>query len=178
MRRSTRFASVGLVMLVGAGLVACSSDDSTDTADVDAATTTTATAERQDDVADAGAEVMPFDLETTTHVFENTETGGLQEVVADDPADTEQIELIRDHLRLEARKFRHGDFNDPAAIHGDDMPGLAVLRDRYTGIVVLYEELPAGASITYTAEDPEVVDAIHQWFDAQLEDHGAHAEPG
>jgi hypothetical protein len=121
---------------------------------------------------------MPFDLEATTHVFTPSDTGGLQEVVADDPDDADQVELIREHLMLEARRFRQGDFDDPAAIHGDDMPGLAVLRDRYEGIIVRYEEIPGGASISYTAEDPEVVAAIGDWFDAQLADHGEHAEHG
>ncbi len=31
---------------------------------------------RQEEIAEKGAEVMPFDLEETTHLFEKTETGG------------------------------------------------------------------------------------------------------
>jgi hypothetical protein len=64
---------------------------------------------RQEEVAERGAEVMPFDLEKTTHVFEPTQTGGVQKVVADDPSDGEQIALIRAHLREEAGAFRRGD---------------------------------------------------------------------
>jgi hypothetical protein len=133
--------------------------------------------DRRDEVASAGAMVMPFDLERTTHVFETTDTGGVQRIVSDD-RDEDQIELIREHLGMEAERFRAGDFSDPAVIHGDDMPGLAVLRSAGSALQVQYRVLPDGAQVTYTGADGEVVAAIHAWFDAQLRDHGAHAEPG
>ena len=82
-------------------------------------------AERQEAVAERGASVMPFDLERTTHHFTPTDTGGVQGVVADQPEDTEQIDLIREHLEEEAEAFGRGDFGDPARIHGSEMPGLA-----------------------------------------------------
>jgi hypothetical protein len=40
--------------------------------------------DRQEQVAEAGSEVMPFDLERTTHIFEKLENGGLQQVISDD----------------------------------------------------------------------------------------------
>jgi hypothetical protein len=133
---------------------------------------------REAEVAERGARVMPFDLERTTHVFRATSDGGVQEVVSDDAVDPEQVALIRGHLREEAIRFTAGDFADPAAIHGDDMPGLAVLRARHDDVDVAYAELAAGARITYRSRDPEVVDALHAWFDAQLADHGGHARAG
>ena len=54
-----------------------------------------AQAPRQEEVAARGAEVMPFKRRATTHVFTKTPTGGLQQVIAKDPSDTEQIRLIR-----------------------------------------------------------------------------------
>jgi hypothetical protein len=130
---------------------------------------------RQDEVAARGAQVMPFDLERTTHIFDDLPDGGLQQVVADDPADAEQVALIRGHLQEEAARFQRGDFGDPAAIHGDGMPGLAELREGYSKITVTYTELPDGAEIRYTTGDPVLVAAIHAWFAAQLSDHGGHA---
>ena len=59
-------------------------------------------------VAERGRGVMPFDLERTTHRFEKRASGGVQTVVADDPADREQVGLIRTHLAKEARLFRQG----------------------------------------------------------------------
>ena len=45
---------------------------------------------RQGKIAEKGAEVMPFDLEKTSHSFEKTETGGVQKVVATDRNDDKQ----------------------------------------------------------------------------------------
>ncbi len=130
---------------------------------------------RQAEVAARGAEVMPFDLEQTRHVFEELDDGGLQIVVAKDPANAEQIRLIRDHLQEEAERFRRGDFGDPATIHGQEMPGLRELRASAGRIEVGYSALPGGAQLRYHTTDPQLVDALHRWFAAQVSDHGAHA---
>ncbi|KUL31096.1 hypothetical protein [Streptomyces regalis] len=134
--------------------------------------------ERQALVAERGKTVMPFDLEQTTHRFTPTATGGVQDVVADQRGDAEQIDLIRTHLRKEAEAFSRGDFADPARIHGADMPGLAELREGHDRIEVRYEDRADGATLTYTTKDSALVDALHEWFEAQLGDHGAHAESG
>ena len=129
---------------------------------------------RQAEVAEAGRQVMPFDLEATTHVFEKLEDGGLQTVVSDD-GDPEQIALIREHLAEEADRFGRGDFHDPAMIHGEDMAGLHELVMGHERLEIVYREAPGGGEIRYRTDDPELVAAIHRWFDAQLMDHGAHA---
>jgi hypothetical protein len=134
--------------------------------------------ERQARVAERGAEVMPFDLEATTHTFTKTDAGGLQVVVADDPGDSEQIELIRAHLREERDNFSRGDFDDPAAIHGHDMDGVAELEAGYADITVEYHERADGAELTYTTDRDDLVAAIHAWFERQVMDHGAHASSG
>jgi hypothetical protein len=133
-----------------------------------------ASADRQAQVAERGAAVMPFNLERTTHRFAKTDTGGVQIVVADDPTDTTQIELVQQHLRDEAARFRGGDFTDPARIHGTDMPGLAALRDGAGKVAVDYADTADGARITYTTIDPALVTALHAWFDAQVSDHSTH----
>src|SRR5262249_18888616 len=122
-----------------------------------------------------GAQVMPFELEQSMHVFQSLEDGGLQIVTAKDPAHSQQIALIQAHLQEEAAKFRQGDFSDPAKIHGEDMPGLAALRAGAGHIDVQYTPLPAGAQIQYTTKNPALIAALHQWFAAQLSDHGHHA---
>jgi hypothetical protein len=160
------------VLLLAASLVvtvACAGGDD-DSAD--------ATAQRQAEVAERGREVMPFDLELTTHRFEPQDDGLMQTVVADPPVDPQQVDRIREHLREEAERFSEGDFSDPAAIHGHDMPGLVALADRADEIDVSYTEVVDGARITYRTQVPELVDALHDWSDAQLMDHGAHAEGG
>ena len=132
---------------------------------------------RQEQVAARGAGVMPFDLDRTTHRFEATSWGGVQTVVADEP-DTEQVRLVRAHLREEAARFARGDFEDPMAIHGLEMPGLAELRAGAAAgrVEIGYAETPAGARLTYRTGERALLTALHAWFDAQLMDHGSHAE--
>ena len=133
------------------------------------------TIDRQSTVHSMGQTVMPFDLGETTHVFEMTETGGIQEVISDDPSDDAQVSLIRQHLQHEALRFRAGDFSDPTSLHGSDMPGLAELAKGVDSITIDYTELPNGARLTFTSTDFHLVTALHRWFGAQLSDHASDA---
>lgn len=135
-----------------------------------------ASAARRAQVEARGTKVMPFDQNRTIHVFHKTATGGVQTVVAKQVDDRRQIGLVRSHLRKEAKRFAAGDFSDPMAIHGMRMPGLSTLRAGASRIRVAYTTVTGGARITYTTEDPKLVDGLHEWFDAQLMDHGAHAQ--
>jgi hypothetical protein len=129
---------------------------------------------RAGQVADHAAEVMPFDVDRATHAFDPTATGLVETVTTDAPVDPAQVTLIRDHLASEATRFNAGDFSDPARIHGDDMPGLAVLRASPGGVTVAYADVPAGARLTYTGATPDIVDALHRFGGAQSMDHGHH----
>ncbi len=131
--------------------------------------------DRQAEVAAKGAQVMPFDLEQTTHSFEPKADGGLQTVVADDPQNQAQIDLIQVHLKEEATKFQAGDFSDPATIHGKAMPGLSELSAGYSAIQIAYSPTSGGGQIRYTAQSDVLVKALHAWFAAQRSDHGRHA---
>ena len=130
---------------------------------------------RQDEVAVKGATVMPFDLARTTHFFDDTPSGGIETVTANDAKDARQVALIRSHLAQEAKRFARGDFSDPAKIHGRDMPGLAELARAGDQLRVKYRKLPAGASLSYASADAAVIAAVHAWFAAQRSDHAAHA---
>jgi hypothetical protein len=133
--------------------------------------------DRQAEVADRGRSVMPFDLDKTTHRFLPQSDGLLQEVVADHPDDG-QITLVREHLIQEAERFRRGDFADPARIHGSDMPGLAALSAGAAKITISYAERGDGAALTFRTADSTLVQALHAWGEAQISDHGKHAEHG
>jgi hypothetical protein len=122
-----------------------------------------------------GHQVMPFDLNKTLHIFEMTESGGIQQVIARIPSDSAQIALIQQHLQHEAMKFINGDFSDPTSLHGAHMPGLKELAADAAKIKVEYAILPNGAQITFTTQDIHLITAIHRWFGAQLSDHGADA---
>mgnify|MGYP006908215981 CR=1 FL=1 len=130
---------------------------------------------RHSEVAARGAEVMPFDLDRSTHVFATTGDGGIQTVRSDDD-DADQIELIRAHLKDEAARFARGDFHDPAMIHGDEMPGMHTLVMGAERLSVTYQDVPRGGEIRYESSDEDIIAAIHAWFAAQLSDHGDHAQ--
>ncbi len=133
---------------------------------------------RLDEVADRGSHVMPFNLDKTQHIFNKTEHGGVQQVIAKQATDSEQIGLIRQHLLDISERFKQGDFSRQQSIHGANMPGLRELAANYRSVRFDYRPLPNGAEIEYAAEDTGLVDAIHRLFNAQLSDHARHASDG
>lgn len=133
---------------------------------------------RLDEVVERGAKVMPFSLDKTLHIFDKTGTGGIQQVVAKDAGDQDQIALIRQHLADIAARFVQGDFSGPVRIHGQDMPGVKELSAGAAQVRFTYRDLPNGGQIEYVTKAPELVEAIHRYFDAQLSDHARHAVSG
>jgi hypothetical protein len=131
--------------------------------------------DRQQMIHEYGSSVMPFDLNLTTHHFESLPDGGVETVTANDPTDQVQIGLIQQHLRELATQLQQGDFSDPATLHGATMPGLATLSTAGTRLQIRYAATADGARIRYTTQDAEILVAVHQWFAAQLADHGADA---
>ena len=130
----------------------------------------------QEHVHAMAAGVMPFDVSKTVHIFRMTETGGVESVVARDPAAADQITLIRQHLQHEATSFQRGDYSDPAMLHGVAMPGLSELQSGASHIKVSYAPLPSGAEVRFETTDWHLVTALHRWFGAQLSEHGADAK--
>lgn len=134
---------------------------------------------RQAGVAARGAQVMPFNLEATTHIFSKVADGGIQQVVAKAPDDETQVRLVRQHLQQITEQFSKGDFSGPERIHGVSMPGLSELRKASPGdIRITYQDIPSGGQIRYATSSKVLVAALHAWFDAQLSDHGADAREG
>lgn len=92
-----------------------------------------------------------------------------------------RVVVLRRRRRCRAVReasFSSGNYADPARIHGMEMPGVSELAVGYQRINVTYRELPAGATLDYRTDDPALVNAIHEWFDRQLMDHGDHARAG
>ena len=130
---------------------------------------------KQEHIHHMGSAVMPFDLGKTIHIFRMTDNGGNQQVVVKDASETDQITRIRQHLKHEAEAFQRGEYADPAALHGADMPGLKDLQTGAKQIRVSYSDLPNGAEITFETTNLQLLTAVHRWFGAQLSEHGADA---
>jgi hypothetical protein len=126
-------------------------------------------------IHEMGSQVMPFDLAKTQHIFEMTESGGIQQVIVRNQKDTDQLVLVREHLQHEAMRFSMGDYSDPTSLHGTDMPGIKDLEAGAAKIKVSYSELSNGAQLVFETADIHLITAIHRWFGAQLSDHGADA---
>lgn len=132
-------------------------------------------ADRQADVREHGAAVMPFSITGTLHVFQKTPTGGIQRVEAREGT-SDKIPMIRKHLHRIATAFRARHFESPAQIHGESMPGLVVLRGAsQADLEIAYRDIERGGEITYEGRTSTIRRAIHDWFDAQLADHGHDA---
>ena len=131
---------------------------------------------RQEMIHSKSPMVMPFEMNKVTHYFINKDDGGELLIKVKNKKDTAQVALIRDHLLKEQKLFSKKDFRDPKTLHGADMPGLKVLSDSTKKFDVYYSEIPRGAKLIFKSEDSTVIKAIHNWFSAQLKDHGSDAK--
>lgn len=52
------------------------------------------------------------------------------------------------------------------------------MRAGASKVVVTAGDLPEGARIRFATKDARMVAALHQWFEAQVRDHGADAVLG
>jgi len=122
-------------------------------------------------VNERGDHVMGFDHEKTTHHFRLTKTGGLIEVSANGPKDTESRDAIRQHMGHIAKMFSEGDFNAPMLIHAQTPPGVPEMKSNLKAITWKPVDTKSGASIVITSKDPAAIKAIHQFLIFQIQDH-------
>jgi hypothetical protein len=118
-----------------------------------------------------GDATMGFDHERTTHHFLITDQGGVIQVEANDPKDTESRDQIRHHLADIAGKFAAGDFSDPAKIHDRVLPGVPEMIRLKDAITWRYEEKERGGQVVITTADPAARSAVHDFLRAQIADH-------
>jgi hypothetical protein len=123
-------------------------------------------------------QTLPYPLDQTLQTFTKTVHGGVQHVIAKSADNSQLIKSIQAHLLKMANEFKKGDFSTTERIHGANMPGLAQLKK--AGIDEIrfdYKPLEKGAQIHYSTEYPLYVQALHDWFDTQINDHGNDAIP-
>ncbi|SER58064.1 hypothetical protein SAMN05421690_10409 [Nitrosomonas sp. Nm51] len=125
-----------------------------------------------DETGEDEINIMPLDLEKTNHFFTKTEEGGVQQVVAKNRQDLEQIRLIRKHLYETSTDLSQDCFSRLLQILGENMPGLTELEaPKADQIKIEYLELQNGAQISYSSDSPPIIEAIHKWIEAQFNDH-------
>ena len=69
------------------------------------------------------AQAMGFDQALTSHHFYLYEDGGAIEVTVKNRSDKKNLEAIRLHLSHLVQQFAKGDFQSPAAVHAQPVPG-------------------------------------------------------
>jgi hypothetical protein len=114
---------------------------------------------------------MPFDVREATHAFTKTPTGGVQRVVAKSADNTPQIEMIRAHL---TRRFLRAGSRAWRRYAG----ACGIASGKGWRTKTRYHDIRSGAEAEYFSDNPKIITAVHDWFDAQLADHGADAVLG
>ena len=118
-----------------------------------------------------GDQVMGFGHTRTMHHFLIEKDGGVIQVEANDPADTQSRDQIRSHLAQVAEAFSRGDFAMPKEIHDRVLPGVPEMTRLKEAISYRYEETGRGARVRITTADPMALEAVHAFLRSQIEDH-------
>jgi hypothetical protein len=118
-----------------------------------------------------GEKAMGFSQTETTHHFFLRKDGGVIQVEANDPKDTQNRDLIRTHLAHIAQAFAAGDFSDPLAVHDKVPDGVPVMERLKGDIRYTFEQTPQGGRLFISTANTQALDAIHQFLRFQVSEH-------
>ena len=118
-----------------------------------------------------GEQAMGFSQTQTTHHFLLTKDGGVIQVEANDPKDTQNRDLIRTHLTHISRAFASGDFSDPLAVHDKYPDGVPVMHRLKGDIHYTFEQTTQGGRVLIKTANPQALDAIHEFLRFQVKEH-------
>jgi len=122
-------------------------------------------------VTTRGDQTMGFAHDKTTHHFWLYENGGVIQVEANDPRDTESRDQIRMHLHHISEAFAAGNFKIPMFIHATNPPGAAAMGELRDQIRYQYVETNSGAQVRIRSENPRALKAVHKFLRFQITDH-------
>jgi hypothetical protein len=117
-----------------------------------------------------GKQAMGVDQYTSTHHFDALPDGGRIELQRD-VDDSAGVMQIRSHLQEIVKAFGSGDFNTPAFVHMQEVPGTKVMAAKHAAITYTYRELPRGGEVRIQTRDPDAIAAIHEFLAFQRKDH-------
>lgn len=119
-----------------------------------------------------GARYMGVDQSKAAHRFDALPDGGRIELQSS-TGDSADVAAIRQHFRMIAEQFARGDFETPFAVHAEVVPGTTVMQERKDRISYQRTDLPRGAALRLTTQDPEALKAIHEFMAYQRREHHA-----
>jgi hypothetical protein len=114
---------------------------------------------------------MGFSQTTTIHHFILTPNGGIVQVTANDPKNTEQIETIQMHMKHITEMFSEGNFSIPHFVHDQTPPGVPTMKELKGAIRYSAEPLSNGGRIKIETTSPEGIAAVHEFLRFQIKDH-------
>jgi len=121
-----------------------------------------------------GRVAMGVDQYSSSHIFEPLATGG-RIVLQRDAPDTAGTGTIRAHLASIAKSFGEGNFDLPGFVHGETVPGTAVMAARRSDITYTMDTLPRGGEVLIRTSDSTAVAAVHEFLAYQRHAHHAMA---
>ena len=114
---------------------------------------------------------MGFDQDRTAHHFVLRTDGGIISVEVKDSSDDASRDAIRRHIRRIASDFEAGRFDAPLETHGEEPPGVPMMRALRSSIRYIVEQMPGGARVRIASSNNEVVAAIHDFLRYQIREH-------
>jgi len=118
-------------------------------------------------------QLLPYSVDQALEGFAKTANGGIMQIVAKPDSDSKQIKLMQQYLRQTAVEYAKGDFSSTERFHGTDMPGLAQMKAaKVNDISYEYKALQNGGQIVFSTEDPQLLNVLHAWIEAQIKEHG------
>jgi hypothetical protein len=130
-----------------------------------------------DGVNERGDKGMGFSHKMTHHHFYLLSDGGAIEVEANKPEDAVSREVIRQHMTQIAAMFTNGDFSLPMFIHATEPPGMKTMQKLKRTIVYSAESTRLGAQVRIKSNDPEALEAIHEFLRFQISEHRTGDKP-
>jgi hypothetical protein len=119
-----------------------------------------------------GQDAMGVNQYTSRHQFDDLPAGGRIELQRDS-TDTAGVRAIREHLQQITQAFAEGDFTLPGFVHGQTVPGTAVMTANRALIRYEFRSLPGGGEVLIESSDSTSVAAIHDFLAFQRQDHHA-----
>jgi hypothetical protein len=128
-------------------------------------------AKHSEGVDKRGDEAMGFSHMDNAHHFLMFNDGGAIQVVPKNSEDKDNLQTVRDHLKMIAGMFSAGNFKLPMFIHDTTVPGTQTMIKLKSDISYKYEDVPGGAQVRITTKNPKALQAIYNFMRFQIKDH-------
>ena len=117
---------------------------------------------------------MGFSQAGTTHHFILTGSGGIIQVTANNPKDSDTVSTIHAHMKRIAEMFSEGNFTIPHFVHDQTPPGVETMKELKSSIRYSPETLNNGARVNIETASPTALSAIHDFLRFQIKDHATN----